>query len=42
MSRKSKILVVSTLAYLAMVAGLSAPSFLPESPEDRQPRREGP
>src|ERR1700736_5906296 len=41
MTRKSKILMASTLAYLAMVAGLSAPSFLPESPEDRPPRREG-
>jgi cytochrome c peroxidase len=41
MTRKSKTLAASTLAYLAMVAGLSAPSFIPQSREDREPRREG-
>ena len=41
MTRKSQTLAASTLAYLALVAGLSAPSFIPQSPEDRQPRREG-
>src|SRR5712672_3632089 len=41
MTRKSKTLAASTLAYLAMVAGFSAPSFIPQSPEDRPPRRDG-
>jgi cytochrome c peroxidase len=41
MTRRSKILAASIIAYLALVAGLSAPSFLDQSSEDRQPRRNG-